>query len=116
MVTRRITPEETTPPRQTIWRWDHALPPSELGLTDIGTGPDDIHWRLLRWSAGTSYEFHRTATIDFHTVLAGSAELLLDRERLALVAGDCVVVSGVAHGWLAGPDGTTLSSTCIGVP
>ena len=59
---------------------------------------------------------HYTDTIDCHTVIAGSVDLILDDGAHRLAAGDCVMVTGVDHAWKAGPDGCTTSILLIGTP
>jgi hypothetical protein len=59
---------------------------------------------------------HHTDSIDFIAILTGSVELLLDDGVHLLEAGDCVVQTGIDHGWQPGPDGYTFLATIIGTP
>jgi quercetin dioxygenase-like cupin family protein len=59
---------------------------------------------------------HHTDTIDFDTVVEGSAVLILDDGRHVLEAGDVAVVTGVDHGWEAGPEGTVFAFVFLGTP
>jgi hypothetical protein len=59
---------------------------------------------------------HHTDTIDFDTIIFGEVDILLDDGPHHLVPGDCVVVKGVDHAWLAGPEGCTSSVVVIGTP
>jgi mannose-6-phosphate isomerase-like protein (cupin superfamily) len=43
--------------------------------------------------------FHRTATIDYLTVLSGEVDLLLDDGRATVCAGDVVVQRNTNHAW-----------------
>ena len=74
--------------------------------------------RLARVSfqPGDEFPFHCTDTIDCHTIVAGSMELLLDDGPHRLEAGDCAMVKGVDHGWRVGPEGCTSSLMLIGTP
>jgi mannose-6-phosphate isomerase-like protein (cupin superfamily) len=42
---------------------------------------------------------HTTDTIDYQLVLAGELTLILDKEEIAVGAGDLVVLGGVNHTW-----------------
>ena len=61
-------------------------------------------------------EMHYTDTIDCHTIVAGSIDLILDDGPHHLDVGDAAVVAGVDHGWRAGPAGATLSIVILGTP
>ncbi|HEY6531567.1 MAG TPA: hypothetical protein VIY72_04650, partial [Acidimicrobiales bacterium] len=71
---------------------------------------------FTRWSSDFRYGMHHTDTIDFDTVLEGSAVLILDDGRHVLEAGDVAVVTGVDHGWEAGPEGTVFAFVFLGTP
>lgn len=49
--------------------------------------------------AGSHPFMHRTETIDYGIVLEGEITLVLDREAIALEAGDIVVQRGTSHAW-----------------
>jgi quercetin dioxygenase-like cupin family protein len=57
---------------------------------------------------------HHTDTVDFDLVVEGTIELILDDGAHALQSGDCVFMTGVDHGWRAGPAGCILSGTSLG--
>lgn len=59
---------------------------------------------------------HQTDSIDLHTIISGSLELILDDGAHTLSAGDCAVVAGVDHAWRTGPEGCTTSIIIIGTP
>jgi hypothetical protein len=72
---------------------------------------------ITRWDPeGEGTAFHQTDSIDFDLVVEGSIELRLDDGDHSLVAGDCVVVTGVGHAWRAGPEGCVMSVVVIGTP
>ena len=81
---------------------------------DLGVAPGATSWMVVEYAPRLTFSMHHTDTVDLDTVLAGSAEIVLDDGTHQLVAGDCVVVTGVDHGWRAGPDGCTLSVMAIG--
>jgi quercetin dioxygenase-like cupin family protein len=58
---------------------------------------------------------HYTDTVDFDVVLSGSVESILDDGAHLLTVGDSAVVTGVDHGWRAGPEGCRLNLMTIGV-
>jgi hypothetical protein len=59
---------------------------------------------------------HHTDTVDLDLVVTGSIDLLLDDGAHHLDTGDCVVITGVDHGWRAGAEGCTLSVVLLGTP
>jgi hypothetical protein len=71
---------------------------------------------LVQFKPGTGSPVHHTDTWDFHSIVSGSIDLLLDDGPQHLIAGDCVAVMGIDHGWLAGPDGCITSVMSIGTP
>jgi quercetin dioxygenase-like cupin family protein len=81
---------------------------------DLGVAPGAISWMVVEYAPGMSFSMHHTDTVDLDTVLAGSVEIVLDDGAHALAAGDCVVVTGLDHGWRAGPDGCRISVMAIG--
>lgn len=83
---------------------------------DLGVGPGQLQWLVVKWEPGASFTMHHTDTIDLDTVLAGSMELTLDDGTHLLEAGDCVVINGVDHAWRAGPEGCTMSFALFGTP
>jgi quercetin dioxygenase-like cupin family protein len=71
-------------------------------------------WFVVEYQPNIELPVHHTDTLDFDVVLAGSVELTLDDGPHSLEAGDCVVVTGVDHGWRAGPEGCRLSVLALG--
>lgn len=69
---------------------------------------------IIEYGPGVTFPMHHTDTVDFDIVLSGSVELILDDGVHRLASGDSVVVTGVDHGWRAGPDGCRLSVVAIG--
>lgn len=78
------------------WRLESLVEPSltrpsvEWSIYRIGPEPNHSMPTLL----------HRTQSLDYGVVLAGTAELLLDSgERILMHRGDVAVQRGTLHGW-----------------
>jgi hypothetical protein len=96
---------------------DSPPPSRPLGRgpsADIHLAPGLVSWTVVEYEPHATFSLHHTDSIDFDLVLAGSIELLLDDGAHLLEGGDCVVVTGVDHGWTAGPDGCRVSVLAIG--
>jgi quercetin dioxygenase-like cupin family protein len=96
-----------SPPSRPPGRGEHVDLEVPVGATKL---------MLAQWSADFSSGMHQTDTIDFDTVLEGSATLVLEDGRHHLGVGDVAVVMGVDHAWEAGPEGTTISFVFLGTP
>jgi quercetin dioxygenase-like cupin family protein len=48
-------------------------------------------------------------------VVAGDVELGLEDGSVRLSVGDSVVVNGVEHSWLAGPNGCVIATVMVGL-
>ena len=81
---------------------------------DLAVPQGTIRWTMIEYAPGTEFAMHHTDTVDFDVVLSGSVELILDDGAYPLAAGDSLVVTGVDHGWRAGPQGCRLSVVTIG--
>ena len=102
-----------------IYRLAHAprsRPEGPAHLVDLGVGPGGVNWGVVSFDPGREASVHHTDTVDFDLVLDGSIELLLDTTTVELRPGDAVVVTGVDHGWRAGPDGARMSVLSLGTP
>ncbi|WP_156686893.1 cupin domain-containing protein [Mycobacterium sp. Marseille-P9652] len=82
---------------------------------DLAVAPGALRWTAIEYPPGAEFAPHHTDTIDFDVVLAGSVELILDDGAHTLTAGDSAVITGVDHGWRAGPNGCRLNVLTIGV-
>ena len=47
--------------------------------------------------------------------MAGEVELILEADRVVLGAGDTVLVNGVRHAWVAGPEGCVIATVLVGL-
>lgn len=95
------------------------LPPRPHGradFLDLGLSSGQMSWKRVHFPPNLEVAFHHTDTIDLHTILSGSVELLLDDGAHTLAFGDSAVVAGVDHGWRAGPEGCTSSLILLGTP
>ena len=81
---------------------------------DLGVSAGAMDWKVIDYAPGMEFSMHHTDTVDFDIVLSGSIELILDDGEHPLVAGDGVVVTGIDHGWRAGPEGCRISIISIG--
>ena len=81
---------------------------------DLVLPANALRWAMIEYAPGTEFSLHHTDTVDFDVVLAGSVELVLDDGGHVLEVGDSVVITGVDHGWRAGPEGCRLNVLTIG--
>jgi len=92
-------------------------PPGRGAWLDLHTPAGHLRWSTVRFAPNGGYpQMHHTDTIDCHTIVAGSIDLILDDGPHRLTAGDCLVVTGVDHAWQAGEDGCVTSIIIIGTP
>jgi quercetin dioxygenase-like cupin family protein len=91
-------------------------PPGHSTLMDLHVDVGRTRWIIVQWPPGLTAQMHHTDTLDFDACLAGSIELVLDDGPHRLDPGDCAVVTGVDHGWRAGPDGCTMAVLLLGTP
>ncbi len=91
-------------------------PEGQGEFVDIPVAHGDALFYRVRFPANQLRRVHYTDTIDCHTVVSGSIELLLDDGPHLLEAGDSAIVTGVDHGWKVGPDGCVVSMIVFGTP
>lgn len=91
-------------------------PPGKGEFVDIPVAAGDMRWYRVRFVPNETRRVHYTDTIDCHTVVAGSIELLLDDGAHRLEVGDSAMVTGVDHGWRTGADGCAVSMIIFGTP
>lgn len=60
-------------------------------------------------------QMHRTDTLDYGVILAGTVVLVVGDGEIELQAGDCWVLPGVIHQWRTGESGATISCTVLGL-
>ena len=88
--------------------------PGPGAAMNLEVPPGAVRWLLVHWSSGFCYDMHHTDTIDLHFVLTGTVDLILDDGPVPLQPGDAVAVTGVDHGWRAGPAGCTIALVLVG--
>jgi hypothetical protein len=91
-------------------------PPGNAAHLDLGIPPGIARWMMVQFQPGQRSQVHHTDTIDFDTIIFGDVDILLDDGPHHLEPGDCVLVPGIDHAWLAGPYGCTSSVVVIGTP
>jgi hypothetical protein len=91
-------------------------PPGRGEYVDLEVPVGQTKTLLAKWASDFSYGMHHTDTIDFDHVIEGSAVLILDDGRHVLEAGDSAIVTGVDHGWEAGPAGAAIAFVFLGTP
>ena len=104
----------------TVWRTEVSPPPAPGPPwpdppLDVGCPATGTIWRLVRMPAGYEFGRHRTETLDYDTLVAGTLQLVLEAGSVDLSPGDCVVLPGVPHAWRAGPAGATLNVVMTGL-
>lgn len=68
-------------------------------LLPIPTPPGGVLWLEMKFDGYYETEFHRTDSIDFHYMVDGTVELILENGSVTLEKGDTVLVPGVVHRW-----------------
>ena len=91
-------------------------PPGKGDLVDIAVPEGVLRWYRVYFAPNQVWGMHHTDTIDCHTIVAGSIDLILDDGPHRLTTGDSVTVTGVDHGWQAGPEGCATSIVILGTP
>jgi quercetin dioxygenase-like cupin family protein len=100
-----FTLNETPPP---------ARPPAKASYHETGIEPGHADFLVLQMPAGIEHPMHHTDTLNFHTVVSGSVEVLLDDGPHLLDTGDSLVLPGIDHGWRAGTKGCTMTILNLG--
>lgn len=95
---------------------DQQPPIGRSEYRDLGVPPGMLRWHRVRFPANQLRPFHYTNTIDCHTIVSGSLDLLLDDGPHRLDPGDSAMVTGVDHGWRIGPEGCCVSIILLGTP
>lgn len=96
---------ETPPPQR---------PPARASYHETGLEAGHADFLVLQMPANIEHPMHHTDTLNFHTIVAGSLDVLLDDGPHRLDSGDSLVLPGIDHGWLAGPEGCTMTILNLG--
>jgi len=89
-------------------------PPARSEHHDPGIAPGHADFLVVQMPARVEHPMYHTDTLNFHTILAGSVELVLDDGPHALEVGDTLVLPGIDHGWRTGPKGLTMAVLLLG--
>jgi len=73
--------------------------PAKGVLLPVSLPPWGLAWFEMRFDGGTVQQLHRADSIDFHYILHGEVDLVLEADTVRLSVGDSVVIPGVVHGW-----------------
>jgi quercetin dioxygenase-like cupin family protein len=107
---------------ETLWTTD-GLPPT-LDIPRRAPSdkvavftPTPTGCSFIRAIFSPSYESpkHRSDTLDCGVIIEGSARLVLELGEIELGRGDCYLIPGLMHQWIAGADGTTLAVSMLGL-
>lgn len=96
---------ETPPP---------ARPAARASYHETGIEAGHADFLVLQMPANIEHPMHHTDTLNFHVIVAGSLEVLLDDGPHLLEMGDSLVLPGIDHGWRAGPSGCTMTILNLG--
>lgn len=77
--------------------------------------PGGTRCRVISYGANRRSPFHTTSTLDYLVLLEGEMTLLLEESEVTLRPGDCMVMTGVVHGWRVGPEGSKLFAVQVGL-
>jgi mannose-6-phosphate isomerase-like protein (cupin superfamily) len=98
-------------------------PPQTGNFIDTHLDPGMVRWTVFDHlprdqvdANATSTTMHHSAAVDLVFVLGGSTRLILQADEIDLVPGDCVVMAGVDHAQVNGPEGCRMMSVSIGAP
>jgi len=89
-------------------------PPARSNHHDPGIAPGHADFLVVQMPANVEHAMYHTDTLNFHTILSGSVELVLDDGSHALERGDSLVLPGIDHGWRTGPEGLTMAVLLLG--
>jgi hypothetical protein len=73
-----------------------------------GSQPWGPRWTVSTFGPDSFAHMHRTPTVDYDVVTAGSITLLLDDGDVRLETGDAAILMAAHHGWRTGVEGCTL--------
>jgi mannose-6-phosphate isomerase-like protein (cupin superfamily) len=104
--------QETPPP---------VGPPQFGHLIDTHLPPGHVSWSVVQHAprelgddATASSTMHYSHSLDMMLVVAGSTTMVLDTVERELLPGDCVVMNGIDHAMVAGPQGSTMLVAKVG--
>ena len=110
-----------------MYRIDQTPPPPRpVGLAKFiqnNLPPGHLRWMVIDFADPSTYDgpnqsagLHHTNTNSFLYVVSGNVEFGLQDGIHELTEGDCVMITGVDHSYVAGPGGCRLLVTQVGAP
>jgi quercetin dioxygenase-like cupin family protein len=91
-------------------------PPADGPVREFDVPVGGTKWMIVELTPASEGAWHRTNTLDYDVILRGEVTLELETGSVTLLPGDSVVMSGVNHKWIPGPDGLLMSAVLLGVP
>ena len=77
------------------------LDPADGYARDVSVlGKEDSVFRIVQYDPGVAPRNHRTETIDYAVVMAGSIDMDIDGQNVHLQRGDVLVQRGTVHNWV----------------
>lgn len=58
---------------------------------------------------------HRTDTLDYDIIVSGQMTMILEDGEIVLDPGDAVLIPGLPHRWVAGPEGCVFTIVLLGL-
>ena len=104
-----------------LWALDDQPTPSAVDPTLTVSAPAydpppaTTKWIITQMGPSLTAPMHATPTVDYAVVVSGEVELILEADRVLLGPGDTVLVNGVRHAWVAGPEGCVIATVLIGL-
>jgi quercetin dioxygenase-like cupin family protein len=79
---------------------DNADPADGYSRDVSVLGKEDSVFRIVQYDPGVAPRNHRTETIDYAVVMAGSIDMDIDGQIVHLQQGDVLVQRGTIHNWV----------------
>jgi quercetin dioxygenase-like cupin family protein len=87
--------------------------PSNAEFHDMEMFPGQVFFLTLMIPPEGVHPRHYTSSLNYHTVVSGDVDIVLDDGPHHLNEGDSLVLPGLAHGWKAGPSGCTMAIALV---
>jgi mannose-6-phosphate isomerase-like protein (cupin superfamily) len=109
-----------------LWATGDSPPPpgpAQTGHHTPNLAPGAVRWLLVDHAPGTAdsrsaarERLHHQHALDLLVILSGSTRMVLEDDERELEVGDCVVMNGVDHVSVPGPDGCRMLVVSVGTP
>jgi quercetin dioxygenase-like cupin family protein len=106
---------------QHLWKTDNLPPEVEASRrmphepAVLVTAPGGSSFVHATFPPGFESPMHRTDSLDYGVIIAGSATLGLSSDEVDLDVGDCWILPGLPHLWRTGGSGVTIACTSLGL-